>query len=103
MLPIKEFGETLNILYTRRMSLIGEIYEITGISDIQRGNSDPEETFGAQKLKANFGSQRLQRQQREVQRYAKDLIKLSVELIAENFSPEMLSVILYVSITPRTG
>lgn len=91
MLPIKEMAEVLVHLYARRESLIGEIYEITGISDIQRGQSDSTETLGAQQLKANFGSQRLQRQQREVQRYIRDLIRLGVELIAENFSPQILT------------
>ncbi len=91
MLPIKTMAEVLEHLYARRDSLVQEIYQITGISDIQRGESDPNETLGAQQLKANFGSLRMQRQQREVQRYARDLIRLGVEIIAENFSSETLS------------
>jgi len=31
------------------------IYEICGIADIMRGDSDPRETLGAQKIKAQFG------------------------------------------------
>jgi hypothetical protein len=91
MLPIREMAEVLTHLYARRDSLVQEIYQITGISDLQRGQTKAEETLGAQQLKADFGSQRLQRQQREVQRYIRDLIRMATELIAENFSPEMLS------------
>ncbi|MAF89541.1 MAG: hypothetical protein CL963_03490 [Euryarchaeota archaeon] len=91
MLPIVEMAQVLNYLYERRQSLVQEIYEITGISDIQRGATDPNETLGAQQLKANFGSGRLQKQQREVQRYVRDLIRIGVEIIAENFSPEVMS------------
>lgn len=90
MLPIKEMAEVLQYLYQRREALVQEIYEITGISDIQRGNTNPNETLGAQQIKANFGSQRLQRQQRSVQKYIKETLKIAAELIAENFSPDML-------------
>lgn len=91
MLPIGEMSGTLQQLYEYRERLIGQIYEITGISDILRGNTDPGETLGAQQIKANFGSQRLQRKQREVQRYARDLLRITVELIGEHFTPETLS------------
>jgi hypothetical protein len=90
MLPIKDMAEVLVYLYQRRESLTREIYEVTGISDIQRGDTNPNETLGAQQIKANFGSQRLQRQQRAVQTYAKEVMKIAAELIAENFSPEMM-------------
>lgn len=91
MLPIKEMAEVLQHLYKRRESVVQEIYQITGISDIMRGATNPHETLGAQEIKSNFGTQRLQRQQREVQRYIRDLIRIASELIAENFSSDMLS------------
>lgn len=91
MFPNETLAKTLVQLYQYREQIVGQIYEITGISDIIRGATDPNETLGAQEIKANFGSQRLQRKQREVQRYARDLIRLTVELIAENFAPQTLS------------
>lgn len=91
MLPVKEMAEVLFYLYQRREALIGEIYEITGISDIQRGDTNPNETLGAQQIKANYGSQRLSRQQSAVQRYIRDLIRITGELIAEHFSYEVLA------------
>jgi hypothetical protein len=90
-IPIQQIAETLQILKQQRRDLVQEIYELTGISDIQRGSSNPHETKGAQEIKANFGSQRLKRQQEDVQRYLRDTIRIVVEIIAENFSRETLT------------
>ena len=90
MFPNETLSNVLLQLWQYRTQTIQQIYELTGISDIQRGSSNAHETLGAQKIKANFGSQRLQRKQREIQRYARDLIRLTVEIIGEQFSPETL-------------
>lgn len=81
---------TVQALAQRAMELLQAIYEITGISDIMRGMSDSDETLGAQKLKANFGSGRLQRKRTEVQRFVKALYRMKAELIAEHFEREQL-------------
>ena len=67
-----------------------QIYEIIGVSDIMRGATKATETLGAQELKANFGSMRTQTRQAEVQRFARDLIRIVAEIIAEHFSPKTL-------------
>jgi hypothetical protein len=89
-LPMEMYAEVLVRLYEYRQGLIQQIYEITGISDVIRGDTNPNETLGAQQIKANFGSQRLQREQREVQRYARDLVRITVEIVAEHFSVDTL-------------
>lgn len=66
------------------------IYEIAGIGDIIRASTDPNETASAQKLKSQWGSMRLQKMQREVQRYARDLIRLMSEVIGGKFQLETL-------------
>lgn len=90
MMPIDTAAMVLKELYAQRESTKQVIYEITGISDILRAASDPSETFGAQKIKATWGSQRLQRMQKEVQRYIRDLIRLKAEVIAEKFQTATL-------------
>ena len=90
-IPIQQIAETLAILRAQRPEITKEIYELTGISDIQRGASNPHETKGAQEIKATFGGQRLKRQQEDVQRYLRDLIRIAVEVIGENFSRETLT------------
>lgn len=89
-MPIEQAAAVLKILQEQREATKQVIYEISGISDIMRSASDPKETFGAQKIKTQWGSQRLQRLQRETQRYIRDLIRLKSEIIAEKFQPETL-------------
>jgi hypothetical protein len=64
------------------------IYEITGIADIMRGQSQASETLGAQQIKQSWGNLRLKRLQKEVQRYARDLLRLMLEIAATKFSEE---------------
>ena len=90
MMPIDKYVGVVNQLYAYRQNLITSIYEITGISDVLRGSSVASETATAQSIKANYGSMRLQRRQREVQRYARDVIRLMAEVIAEQFSVDTL-------------
>ena len=90
MLDIKGYAEVLMHLYTYRNGLLQSIYEVTGISDILRGQSDHRETARAQEIKSNWGTLRLQKRQRDIQRFARDLFRLKAELIAENFSIDTL-------------
>jgi hypothetical protein len=90
MLPIDIAAAVIKELYLQRDATKQIIYELTGISDIMRSASDPNETFGAQKIKTQWGTQRLQRMQREVQRYIRDLVRLKAEIIAEKFQMETL-------------
>lgn len=90
MMPIDTAAAVLKVLYEQREATKQVIYEITGIADIMRSATDPNETFGAQKIKTQWGTQRLQRMQQEVQRYIRDLIRLKAEVIAEKFQLETL-------------
>lgn len=90
-MPTQQAAMVLKELYAARDLAKQVIYEITGISDIIRGVTNPNETLGAQKLKANSASLRLQRMQREVQRYTRDLIRMLAEVIGENFTPQTLA------------
>jgi hypothetical protein len=90
--PIEKIASVLVHLYRQREAVKTTIYEITGIADIMRGSSAASETLGAQQLKAQFGTMRLDDMRREVQRYARDLVRLSAEIIAEQFSPETMQI-----------
>jgi hypothetical protein len=68
-----------------------QIYELIGISDIMRGATKATETLGAQQLKSQYGSIRSGPRQQEVQRFARDAIRLMAEIIAEHFSPQTLA------------
>lgn len=66
------------------------IYEITGISDIVRGASVASETATAQNIKSQWGSLRIQKMQRMMERCARDLFVMMSEIIPSKFSLETL-------------
>lgn len=90
MRPIERIEPVIASLDQRRSALVQIIYEVTGISDIIRGSTDPRETKGAQQLKAQFGSMRLQKRQKDVQRFIRDSYRIMAEIIAEHFTAEQL-------------
>jgi len=85
--PIEKLVAVLEALYEARDRQKAIIDELTGISDIIRGATDPDETRGAQELKQTNYSVRLSRMQKEVQRYAKDLIRLAADAMCAKFEP----------------
>ena len=85
-LPIQEIANTIQILYQIRDKVKADLYEISGIADIMRGVSDPDETATAQTLKGQYSSIRLKDKQDEVRRFAKDAVVIMAEIIAEHFS-----------------
>lgn len=90
-MPIDQVAQTLLQLYEARDKTKNDLYEITGIGDIMRGNTSPMETLGAQQLKVNFVTRRVVPQQREVARFARDCFRLMANVMAEHFSPKTIS------------
>ncbi len=64
--------------------------EITAISDIIRGANDPRETATAAALKGHWGPLRLRDKQKELSRFARDILRIKGEVIAEKFGIETL-------------
>lgn len=91
-LPIEEVAAVITSLYSARAQVKADLYEITGISDIMRGQGDAKETATAQRIKGQFGTMRLKERQAEVQRFIRDVIRIKGEIIAEHFSPDTLRV-----------
>ena len=87
-LPIQELVVTHEKLLMAREQCKQVIYEITGISDIIRGATKASETLGAQKLKSQWGTLRIKPKQGEVQRYARDILRLMLEIAATKFSED---------------
>lgn len=81
---------TLQALHEQRDTLIRLIYELSGISDLARGQTDPDETLGAQQLKQTFGSSRFKRREKESRRFAAEAYGLKGEVVAELFSREQM-------------
>lgn len=88
--PVAEIAQTILSLYQARDQVKNDLYEISGMPDIIRGSSDPNETATAQKIKGQFGSMRLRKMQDDVQRYCRDWIEIAADVMAKNFSLETL-------------
>ena len=89
--PLEQIIKVVKELYIQREQVKQSIYEITGIADIMRGASDPNETLGAQQIKTQWGSLRIQRRQAEVQRFARDIFRLKAEIVAKKFEPHIIA------------
>lgn len=87
-LPIVETANAIAALEQRAGALTQRIYEITGMSDIVRGSTNPYETKGAQEIKNQWASIRVVDKQHDVQRFIKDLLELKAQIICKQFSEE---------------
>jgi hypothetical protein len=88
--PVKEIAETLISLYSAREQILNVIYQVTGIADVIRGSSNPNETATAQSIKGQFASLRIKDLQAEVARFARDGARIMVEMAVEMYEPELL-------------
>lgn len=91
MLPIEGMANVLKVLYEQREATKQVIYEITGVSDILRGQTNASETATAQNIKNEWGTLRIQRMQREMQRFIRDIVRMMAEVIGQQFMPETLA------------
>lgn len=86
LFPLDEIMATLTGLYAAREQVKQDLYEITGISDIVRGQGKANETATAQEIKGQFATLRLDNNQKDIARFAKDLVVIMTEVIAKHFS-----------------
>jgi hypothetical protein len=98
--PIEKFIVALRELYVQREQTKQAIYEITGISDIVRGASKSSETATAQSIKSQWGSLRIQKMQRMMERAARDLFVMMAEIIPAKFSAETLQKMTGIQLIP---
>ena len=90
LVDITPFASALMSCYQAMDQVKGQIYEIMGIADIQRGQSDPNETLGAQIIKSNNAAGRLKTMQHDVVDFATKLLQLKAQIITTHFTPESI-------------
>ena len=90
MMPIEQAAKVVVILTQQREACKQVIYEINGLGDILRGQSNASETLGAQQIKAQWGTMRISTLQRELQRYIRDMMRIMAEIISEKFQLDTL-------------
>jgi len=89
-LPLDMVVTALKTLVDVRESVKQQIYELTGISDIIRGDTKASETLGAQNLKAQFASVRIKKLQDEMVLFGQKILQIKAELICRYFTPEQI-------------
>ena len=90
LVDIAPFAVALQQSYQAMDQVKGQIYEIIGIADIQRGQTDPNETLGAQIIKSNNAAGRLKTMQHSVVDFATKLLQLKAQIICKHFTPESI-------------
>jgi hypothetical protein len=90
LVDIRPIAEGLQMAYTAMDQVKGQIYEIMGIADIQRGQTDPNETLGAQIIKSNNASGRLKTMQHAVVDFATALLQIKAQIICQHFTDDTI-------------
>lgn len=90
ILPIDQIAGALIQCYRARDEIKAQIYEITGISDIVRGQTSASETATAQQIKGQYAGLRLRSMQEDVALFASELIRLKAQIICSKFQPQTI-------------
>lgn len=91
LVDLKPIYEAIKVCFESAREIINFIYQITGISDIVRGQTEASETLGAQQLKVNFVGLRLGDMKRDVARFATDLLQLKAQILCRHYAPETIA------------
>lgn len=91
LIDLKPIYEALNGSYQAMEQQKQQVYEITGIADIVRGQGESGETATAQRIKGQYASLRLKSMQAQVAQYAAELIELKAQVICGQFQPETIA------------
>ena len=90
LVDIAPIAQALTMAYQAMEQVKGQIYEIMGIADIQRGQTDPNETLGAQIIKSNNAAGRLKTMQHAVVDFATELLSIKAQIICNHFTDDTI-------------
>ena len=90
LLPLDTLSNALLQCYRARDEIKNQIYEITGISDIVRGQTAASETATAQQIKGQYAGLRLRSMQEDVALFASELFQLKAQVICTKFQPSTI-------------
>jgi hypothetical protein len=90
LVDITPIAQGLTMAYQAMEQVKSQIYEIMGIADIQRGQTDPNETLGAQIIKSNNAAGRLKNMQHAVVDFATELLSIKAQIICKHFTDDTI-------------
>lgn len=80
----------LHAAYEAVGQIMQQIYDITGLSDIIRGQTAANETATAQQIKGQYATLRLKVLQDDVARFATEILRIQSQIICKQFAPRTL-------------
>jgi len=90
LVPLETLSQALLQCYQARNDIKSQVYEITGISDIIRGQSVASETATAQQIKGQYAGLRLKAMQETVAIFASEILKLKAQVICAKYQPQTI-------------
>ena len=90
IVDLKPIYEALRAAYDAMQQVLSQVYDLTGISDIIRGQSNANETATAQRIKGQYASLRLKSMQTDVAVFASRILQLKAQVICGNYAPETI-------------
>jgi hypothetical protein len=90
IVDLTPIANALVAAYEAADKVIQFVYQVSGISDIVRGATDPRETLGAQEMKGQYATLRLRDMQTEVAQFATELLRIKAQIICDKFQPETI-------------
>lgn len=88
--PVQNVVQVLEKLQQQFEAIKGLLSEVSGMSDIVRGDSNQYETAKAQQIKAQFASVRMNGYQRDVAIYVRDIMRIMADIAFGLYSDEKL-------------
>jgi hypothetical protein len=88
--PVQNVVQVLEKLQQQFEAIKGLLAEVSGMSDIVRGDSNQYETAKAQQIKAQFASVRMNGYQRDVAVYVRDIMRIMADIAFGLYSDEKL-------------
>jgi len=86
--PLEMVTQALDSINAQIDRKVAQLFQLTGMSDIMRGQASEQATATEQAIKARFASVRVQTMQDEFARFASDVQKIKGEIIATHFDPQ---------------
>ena len=90
LIPVEIFANALLQCYQARQDIKSQIYEITGLSDIVRGQGAASETATAQQIKGQYASLRLKSMQEAVAVFASELLRLKAQIVCSKYQDKTI-------------
>lgn len=88
--PLEAVLKTLLGCYEARRQTMQDVQEITGLSDIIRGQTEAKETATAQQLKSQWGSVRIKERQRDFAGFLRSYLRIKAEILMNVCSPQTI-------------